>query len=414
MNNKPLFQSFELAIALRYLKARRHGLFAFITTLIAISGVTLGVASLIVTLSVMNGFKSDIQKKTLGIQPHIVIFGTEKDSLLMLDALIDKTKVFQEINSVSPFILGQALLKSNRATQGIVLKGILPEKEFNVTEVQKTLILGNWNALFEKIPCLILGNELARNLGVSVGDRLLVIAPEESAGLGVMGNIPKIIQFTVTGIFQSGMYEFDSNLAFTALAQTQKLFGIPGVTGLGIKTENLEKADKIAQKLAEKAGSRYWVRSWQSMNRNLFEALKLEKIVMAIILTMIILVASFTIISILILMSIEKCRDIGILRALGATQKTIKKIFLYAGMTLGVAGISLGTFLGILIVMILEKTKWIKLPQDVYYIDRLPVQLSFLDISLVVTASFFITILSSIYPASQAAKINPVDAIRYG
>ncbi|MBI2118160.1 MAG: ABC transporter permease [Elusimicrobia bacterium] len=414
MKNQPLLHSFELAIALRYLKARRHGLFAFITTLIAISGVTLGVASLIVTLSVMNGFRSDIQKKTLGIQPHIVLFGTEKDSLIMLDALIDKTKLIQDINSVSPFILGQALLKSNRTTQGIVLKGILPEKEFNVTEVQKTLIFGNWNALFEKSPCLILGNELARNLGVSVGDHLLVISPEESAALGAMGNIPKIAQFRVTGIFQSGMYEFDANMAFTSLDQTQKLFGIPGVTGLGIKTKNLEKADMIAQKFAEKAGSRYWVRSWQSMNRNLFQALKLEKIVMAIILTMIILVASFTIISILILISIEKLRDIGILKALGATRKTIRKIFLYAGMTLGFAGISLGTFLGVLIATILEKTKWIKLPQDVYYIDRLPIQLSFLDISLVMAATFLITILSSIYPATQAARVNPVDAIRYG
>ncbi|MBI2915343.1 MAG: ABC transporter permease [Elusimicrobia bacterium] len=408
---------FELEIALRYLKSRRHGLFAFVTTLIAIGGVTLGVTSLIVTLSVMNGFRSDIQKKTLGIQPHIVLLGTEKDSALALDSLSDKVRALPGVQSVSPFILGQVLLKSKRSTQGVLMRGILPQKEFAVTDSQKTLLTGNWNSIendSKSVPSLILGKELSRSLGVSLGEEVLAFSSSEPEILGLMGNIPKVERFRVGGIFQSGMYEFDANLAFASLTQAQKLLGIPGATGLGIKTDNLDRADKIAQLIGETAGIRYWARSWQSLNRNLFEALKLEKIVMAILLTMIILVASFTIISNLILLSIEKTKDIGILKTMGTTQNSIKRIFLYAGSLLGITGIFLGTCLGVGTVLVLGKTQWIKLPQDVYYIDTLPVKLSGWDISWVLLGSILITLISSTYPATQAAKVNPVDSIRYG
>lgn len=409
--------SFEFAIALRYLKTRRHGLFALMTTIIAIGGVTLGVASLIVTLAVMSGFREDIQRKTLGIQPHIVLFGTEKDSQITVDSLAEKTKMIKGVEAVSPFVLGQTLFKSNRTSQGVILRGIEPEKEFDVTQVKQTLILGDWESLKsskESEQSLILGKELAKTLSVSVGDELIVFSPTESASLGVMGNIPKLERFKVSGIFQSGMYEYDANMALTSLSSAQNLFGITGVTGLGIRSTDLDQADKIAHKIADTLDTRYWLRSWQSMNKNLFEALKLEKIVMTIILTMIILVASFTIISNLLLMSIEKTRDIGILRAIGSSQKSIRKIFLYAGMTLGITGIFLGTGLGIAIVYILERTQWIKLPQDVYYIDTLPVQLSGSDISIVLVSALLITVISSVYPASQASKVNPAEAIRYG
>lgn len=431
--------SFELAIALRYLKTRRHGLFAFLTTLIAVGGVTLGVAALIVTLAVMSGFRSDIQNKTLGIQPHIVLLGTERDSEMSLESLESKIKTSRGVKSVAPFILGQTLLKSARNSQGVVLRGIWPEKEFSVTEAKKTLISGSWSGLENSDDAsasrshhlsfgvsqtssgrqvvgrsVVLGKELARNLAANLDDELLLFSPTESAAMGAMASIPRIERYKVGGIFESGMYEFDANMAFISLPNAQRLFGMDGVSGIGIKTMDLEKADAIAAQVGAVAGPKYWARSWLAMNRNLFSALKLEKIVMTIILTMIVLVASFTIISNLILLSIEKAKDIGILRALGASLQSIKKIFLYAGMALGSAGILLGTILGIAIVEILDKTKWIKLPEDVYYIDTLPVKLSGWDISLVLISAFLITVLSAVYPATQAAKVNPVDAIRYG
>lgn len=408
---------FEFGIALRYLKTKRHGFFALVTTLVAIGGVTLGVGTLIVTLAIMTGFRADIQDKTLGIQPHIVVFGTEKDSEIDLESLVDKIKSVQQVESAAPFILGQTLVKSSHGSQGIVVRGIDPEKEFSVTDVKSSMISGNWGVLNIQEPSkgfIVLGKELARNLSVSLGDELLVFSPTESAAVGAMGSVPKIQKFSVGGIFQAGFYDFDSNMAFISLSHAQQLFDVPAANGIGVRTKNLDRADEVAAKIGETVGARYWARSWLSMNRNLFQALKLEKIMMTLVLTMIILVASFTIISNLILMSIEKSKDIGILRALGASQNSIKKIFLYAGMILGTTGTILGATLGIAIVETLKKTQWIKLPQDVYYISTLPLKLTGFDLSLILICAFAITVVSAIYPAVQASKMNPVEAIRYG
>ncbi len=409
--------SFELSLSLRYLKMRRHGLFAFLTTVIAVGGVTLGVAALIVTLAVMSGFRSDIQKKTLGIQPHVVLFGTERDSAIDVDSMADRLKLNKEVRAVAPFIMSQTLLKTARSSQGVVLRGIVAEKEFAVTELKSSLTDGDWSVLDlvdQSGPRIYLGRELSRTLGAVAGDEVIAISPNETAAIGPMGSVPKMEKFVVGGVFQSGMYEYDANMAVVSLATARQFFGITGATGLGFKTVHLDRADDTAAELALSAGDKYWARSWLSMNKNLFEALKLEKIVMSIILTMIILVASFTIISNLILMTIEKVKDIGILRSLGASRTSVMKIFLYSCITLGLTGTALGAALGIAIVKILGKTQWIKLPKDVYYIDTLPVKLLPGDLAAVLGAAVLITIISALYPARQAAKVNPVEAIRYG
>ncbi len=409
--------TYEFSIALRYLKTKRHGLFAALTTLIAIGGVALGVAALIITLSVMNGFRSDIQEKTLGISPHILLMGLDKESPISLKILKERVEKVPNVEASAPFVFGQTLAKSSHATQGILLRGIVPENEFRVTGVKKTLIAGEWAALegeksSQKI--VVLGIELAHALGTSLGAQILIFSPTENASMGAMGMIPKVEPYIVGGIFQSGYYEYDANLAIISLENAKRLMSVPGATAIGIKTKNLDQAQETAVKVEEAAGLKFWSRSWQSMNRNLFQALKLEKIVMTLILTMIILVAAFTIISNLILMSIEKTRDIGILRALGASRSSIKKIFFYAGTILGTTGIAIGTVLGITISEILKKTKLIHLPQDVYYLDRLPINIQWTDIALVVIAAFIITSLSSLYPAGRASKTDPVEAIRYG
>jgi lipoprotein-releasing system permease protein len=410
--------SFELSLAIQYLKKRRHGFFAFITTLVAIGGITIGVAAMIIILSVMNGFREDIQEKTLGIQPHIMVSGTQEDSPMRLAALTDQIQSVRDVQAVAPFVLGQTLLKSKEFTQGIVVRGIEPEKEFLVTQVKKTLLVGDWNDLKPSLKSkqarpIILGKELAKILRLSLGQELLAFSPTQTASLGAMGTIPKIEPFQVVGIFQSGFYEYDSSLAFIHLKDAQSFFNLSGVSGLGIKTNNLNEAEIIARQIATQLESQYYLQSWQSMNQNLFKALKLEKIMMSIILTLIILVASFTIISNLILMTIEKSRDIGILKAMGTSSKSIKKIFLYAGMIFGFIGIVIGGILGISASWILGKTEWIQLPQDVYYIATLPVKISWIDITLVLSSAFLITVLSAVYPAGRAAAINPIDAIRY-
>ncbi|OGR82626.1 MAG: hypothetical protein A2901_07560, partial [Elusimicrobia bacterium RIFCSPLOWO2_01_FULL_54_10] len=299
--------SFELSLALRYLKTKRHGLFAVLTTLIAIGSVMLGVAALIVTLSVMNGFRADIQAKTLGISPHIMLFGAEQETPISLKTLKARIEGVDGVEFSAPFIFGQTLAKSARTTQGIVLRGIVPEEEFKVTGVEKTLLTGSWKELSgdrAEGKIVIIGRELARTLGVSLGGDLLIFSPTESAAMGAMGSIPKVETYRVGGIFQSGFYEYDANLAIVSIDNARRLMSISGATALGIKTSDLNKAEETALKTADAAGKKYWARTWLSMNHNLFQALKLEKTVMTIILTMIVLVASFTIISNLILMSI--------------------------------------------------------------------------------------------------------------
>ena len=414
--------SYEREIAFKYLKKRRHGFFAFITTLIAIGGVAIGVAAMIIILSVMNGFRADIQEKTLGIQPHVVVSSLEKYSPSKINILENRLRKVREVEAVSPFVMGQILLKSKTAAQGIVVRGIVPSQEFKVTNVRKTLSAGSWDALENADglnkgnPCpIVLGKELARLLAVTVGDTVWAVSPTETANLGAMGSIPKMDQFTVSGIFDAGFYEYDSSFAFIPLERARSVFSVEGASGIGIRVKNLDAAAQVAASMdSATQGYNCIVYPWQALNKNLFKALKLEKIMMSILLTIIIIIACFTIVSNLILMSIEKSRDIGILKALGASQKSIRNIFLYAGISLGLVGIILGAGLGLGITYLLGKTQLIRLPQDVYYLDHLPVTFSALDIFGVIAAAFLITVLAAIYPSMQASKTNPIDAIRYG
>jgi lipoprotein-releasing system permease protein len=411
--------SFELEIAFKYLKKRRHGFFAFVTTLVAIGGVMIGVGALIIVLSVMNGFRSDIQEKTLGIQPHLVVYGTEKTDPLDISGLEDKLKRNRAIKETAPFIIGQMLLKSPNSTLGVVVRGIQVEKEKKVSSIGKMLVAGSWDKLRpatepNEAKAAFLGKELAQGLGVSLGQEIVAYMPTETAALGGVGMVPRIEKLRVEGIFHAGFYEYDSGLVLVNYEDAQKLFNLTGATGIGLRTDSLDEASEIAAQVSIDVGPAYWARSWQELNRNLFKALKLEKLMMSIILALIILVAAFTIISNLILLSIEKTRDIGILRALGASSAMIRKIFLYAGMTLGSIGVICGIAIGLLGIALVSQTNLFQLPQDIYYIDHLPVKLSLWDILWVAIGAFGITAVSAIYPAHKASEVNPVEAIRYG
>ncbi|MFH1283252.1 MAG: lipoprotein-releasing ABC transporter permease subunit [bacterium] len=405
--------NYKLFIAMRYIKSRKKGVFALLTTVIAISGVTLGVASLIITLSVMNGFKDDIQKKILGTQSELVLT-SRTNKKIDINNVIVRLERFPEVIAASPFVYGQGILKMGSANVGSVVKGILPDYENKTTRLSKQMEKGNLESLDAKgSKNIVLGFELAKNLGVDIGNEVVLVSPHAIAT--PFGNLPQMAVFNVSGIFHVGMYEFDANLAYISLAEAQKMFNYnDSVSGFGIKIENIYNAQKMAERLSFYMGYDYWVRSWIEMNRNLFSALKLEKIVMFIILTLIILVAAFNIISNLFLLTMEKYRDIGVLRALGAKILDIKKIFIFEGLITGGLGILFGSVLGVVVSLLLDRYKFIKLPADVYYIDTLPVKLLWGDLAVVTVVALIIAFFSTIYPAQKAAKIDPVEAIRYG
>jgi lipoprotein-releasing system permease protein len=402
---------FELFLAKRFLAGQRYGVFRLVTTAIAIGGTALGVGALLVTLAVMDGFRTDIQEKILGTQPHIVITSPFGTPLRFEPALAEALKTAPYVQNSAPYISGQALLQTDRRVTGILLRGIEAPLESRVTRLGEILTQGDWQKLDSN--GIVLGQELAASVGAKLGERVTVIAPQNEQE--ALTQAPRMRSYHVVGIFHSGMYEYDANLAYFALPAAQDLLGMHNhITGYGIRVTDIDRTPQAARAILERLGAGFWVRSWQDLNRPLFSAMKLERTVMFIILTLIILVSSFTIISNLLLLTIEKGREIGILQALGASPRQIGKIFLWNGLMLGGSGVSLGLALGVFLSSLLKRFPIIRLPADVYYIDRLPVRLSAHMIESVAVCAFLLVLLSVLYPAYKAQQMDPVQAIRYG
>ncbi len=406
-----MFNSAELFIAYRYIKARRKGFFAFLTTLIAIGGTMLGVAALVITLSVMTGFQQDIRTKILGIQPHIYL--TKVDGTLFDDykEIAEEIKSFDFVQASAPYIFGQSIIKKQGYTQGTgaLIKGIDLKSEDSLMglggKIKKDSIILD-NEISED--GIILGNELANSIHAQVGDNVIVMFPSQ------MSSVPKMKKLKIEAVFHSGMYEYDTTLAYVDLKTADEMFSFDGgVSGLAVRTASFDKANIYAKSLQEKLGYPYRARSWIEMNKNLFSALKLEKLMMFIILALIIIVASFNIISNILLLSVEKAKEIGILSAMGFSKFSISKIFFYEGFIVGSIGTVLGLSAGLLISYGLKNFEIFKLPQGIYYVDRLPVVIIPSDILLVALCAFGITIISGLYPAYQTSKLEPLEAIRY-
>jgi len=405
--------NWEILVVKRYLVARRKQIFTFFTTLVAIGGIGLGVAALIITLSIMNGFQGDIREKILGTQAHILILARGQGLFNSSKEILDKITNLSEVIAGSPFTYGQTLLHTGNRAQGAVVKGILPEEEKKVSNIFKQIEQGSWDKLNSPEQNIILGKELARNLGVSLGEKIFLISPPGSNLAGSF--FPKMEKFSVSGIFESGMYEYDNSLVYVSLRNAQKIFGLDNneITGYQLKIKNVYQADRLTNKLEKMLGSSFWVRPWTSLNRNLFSALKLEKIMMFIVLTLIVLVATFNIFSTLTLMTMEKIKDIAILQAVGARRKSILRIFLYEGLSIGILGIFSGGVLGVILSKLLDKYQFIKLPADVYYINTIPVKIATSDLLIVTFAAILISLISTLYPAYKASRVNPAEALRY-
>jgi len=407
--------SFELFIGRRYLRTKQKHAFISLITILSIAGVTVGVMALIVVIAVMSGFENDLKNRILGVESHVVIMRSGEpfgDYRTAID-VIEKTK---GVVAATPFIHTQIMLRSQYAISGAILRGIDPETAGRVIKDLRAAPLKRKAAqtkIMHTAPGIILGKELAKSLSVIVGDAVYLIS---SRGIiSPFGHLPAMKRFQVAGFFESGMYEYDGAMAYIVLADAQKLLQMKDtITGVEVRVDDIYRAPGIAGKIIENLGLSYWAKDWMHMNKNLFSALKLEKTVMFIILVLIILVAAFNIASSLIMMVMEKTRDIAILKAMGATRKSIRKIFVFKGLIIGFVGTVLGVGLGFILCMLLAKYKFIELPGDVYYITTLPVRLEALDVLLIASASMVISYLSTLYPARQASKLNPVEAIRYG
>ncbi len=409
---------YELLISLRYLLTKKRQKTLSLNTFISIAGITLGTAALIATLAVMTGFKEDLREKILGTNSHIVITDRLKESIADYPKLLEEVNQTPHVVASTPFIYNQVLLSSDANVHGVVLRGIDSKTEGRITDIRKNLVDGQLDDLDADhpgenkvmIPSIIIGRELALKLGVFTGDKINVISPVGETG--PFGLIPRMKRFQVVGIFDSGFYEYDSSLAYISIKNGQEFFKMGNtVSGIEVRVDDYFKAGEIAKAIESKIGVSYSARDWMRLNKNLFSALQLEKAVMFIILALIILVASFNIVGILTMMVVEKKSEIAILKAMGATRRSIMAIFILEGVTIGVVGTLIGIPLGYGICELIPIIY--TLPSDVYYISHIPVKVRGMDVLLVSLSAILISFGATLYPSLQAGKLKPVEALRY-
>ena len=406
---------FETYVALRYLSALRKKAFISLISLFAVAGVCLGVASLIIVLGVMTGFTTDLRDKILGVNAHVIVGGLQ-GGLENPTKAMDAVRV-EGVTGVTPFVYSEVMISTPRGVKGAVLRGIDPATAGDVLSLPDDMVEGSVAALSaepDPFPGIIIGDELAQRLGVVPGQMVNLLSP--TGAKSAAGFTPKVKSFTVAGVFNTGMFEYDSSLAYVSLAASRQLlgFGEGFVTGLEIGLADVYAAQDVAARIESALGGfPYYVRHWMEMNANLFAALKLEKTAMFIFLVMIVLVGSFSIITSLVMLVMEKTRDIAVLMSMGARPESIRRIFMLQGTIIGAVGTSLGFALGVPVSLLLKKYQFIELPRDVYPVDRLPVRLEALDLTLIGVAAFGLCLLATIYPARKAARLNPADALRY-
>jgi lipoprotein-releasing system permease protein len=390
---------YEWLIASRYIWSKRRHPFVGITTTISILGITVGVAALIVVLAVMNGFDEDLKERIIGTRAHLMI--EKENGMDDWMALAEKLNRVDAIRGAAAFVEGQALIQKDGWTSGVLVRGVDSERERSVSKLERYVSQG---ALSEKGTSIVVGSELAKRMRLDIGSEIRVLSQ----------NAKKPSVFIVEGLFSSGLYEYDANLVFVNLESAQKLFELGNsVSGLSVALRNVEEAARVKREIQKRLGSSYFIRTWMDMNKTLFGALKLEKMVMFIILTLIILVASLNIAGSLTILVMDKTKDIGILKTLGALPRGISRIFAIQGCFIGTAGATAGFVIGLTLCALLKKYRIVDLPREIYYFDRLPVQLNPADAGMIFLVAVGLSFISALYPAIMAARLDPVKALRY-
>ena len=412
---------YEYFIGLRYLRARRQERFISLITVISVVGVMIGVMTLNVVMGVMTGFEETLRDRLLGINAHIALVRSG-DPLRDYEKLLDPVMKVNGVVAASPTIYGQVMLTAGPRVTGVVVRGVDPDRVNKVVDLQRYMKEGSVAGLKTPhplqiedrtilLPGIILGERLANQLGVFVGSPVQVVSPLGSPT--AIGVIPKVRRFVVIGLLRTGMSEIDSNLVFMGLADAQKFFELgDAVTNIEIRVNDVNQSREIAGQIQRRLGFPYFTEDWSRLWPNLFSALQLEKTVYFLVLLLMVLIGAFNIVSTLVMVVMEKKKDIAILRSMGATRESVRNIFLFKGTVIGVVGTVLGVLLGFAICVLMEKYQF-RLPEGAFLISTVPVRIYLSNFVLVAVASLLVCLVASIYPARQASKLDPVEIIRY-
>jgi lipoprotein-releasing system permease protein len=404
---------FELQIALRYLLAKRKQAFISVISLISTLGVTVGVMAVIIALAIMTGLQQELRDRIVGSNPHVYVWS--RIGIPDYHAEVDKLRRVAHVTGAAPAVLGRALISAQNNREAIQIKGIDPVLEPTVTDLKNAMLTGSIMSLTPKsdetIPGILLGKDLAASLGVAVGDSVLITTPEGI--LTPSGRMPYPRRLRVAGTFTLGLYEFDTTMGFVTLEAAERLFAKDSVDLIQLRVDDIWAAADIARSLQRQLGDTYTTQDWSSMNRQLFSALLLEKIAVSLAIGLIVMVAALNIIATLILLVMEKNRDIAILKTMGASAKSVTIVFMLQGLLIGAAGTLAGGALGLSVSRILDRYQLIRVPVDVYQISHLPFTVLPRDFLVVVSVAVLICFLATIYPSRQAARLDPAQALRY-
>jgi lipoprotein-releasing system permease protein len=414
-----MFKPIELFIGLRYTRAKRRNHFISFISLASMLGIAIGVWALIVVLSVVNGFQKEVRDRMLGMSSHIVItdFGAGLRDYQHIINVMDKAP---HVIGAAPYIEGQGMLTMSEQVQGVMVRGIVPSMEPRVSDVKQKIIKGHYDSLQPGRFRILIGNELARSLAVDVGDKITLVTP--NASIGPAGILPRLKRFTVGGIFEVGMHEYDSGLVFMHIRDAAKLYRMGDkVTGVRLKLDDVYAAPGLTGKFSKMLDDEYWVSDWSYRHANYFRALKIEKTMLFIILSLIVAVAAFNIVSTLVMVVTDKQSDIAILRTLGLSPASVMGVFIVQGSINGLIGTLLGALTGIITALNIET--WVPalerllgvhfLPSSVYYISELPSDLHWDEVGFVTTVAFVLSMLSTLYPAWRGSRTQPAEALRY-
>ncbi|HHD62776.1 MAG TPA: lipoprotein-releasing ABC transporter permease subunit [Desulfobulbaceae bacterium] len=405
--------TFEWFVSLRYLRAKRKQKFISLISIISVLGVAVGVMALIVVLSVYTGFTEGLRDQIIGINAHILI-QRFSGSIPKAEAVIKQIKSVPGVKDATPLIYSQALISSGRNSTGVALRGIDPESAGKVIAIERKMKGGSLQTLTntDTLPAIIVGIELARQLRVAMNDKIRLISP--NGPLSPMGILPKVLTCRVVGLFETGMFEYDSTMAFISLKTARALAGLSrGVHGIEVRVDSVDEANTVAETIQERLGQGYSVRDWMQINKNLFAALKLEKLGIFIALDLIILVAALNIISALVMVVMEKKRDIAILKSMGASTRSIIRIFFYQGMVIGIGGTLLGVLSGLGLCALLQHYPIIELPRNVYPMSTMPIKVVPFDVTVIAVSAILITLAATLYPSWQASRVRPAEALSY-
>jgi lipoprotein-releasing system permease protein len=401
---------FELLVAIRYLKAKRKQAVISLITVISIVGVAAGVGALIIALAINAGFREDLQKKLLGAQAHVSLIARNRTGIA------DYTRITKEVEQVpgvlfaAPAVFQKVLISTGAQSQGVILKGIIPEMESRLSALSDNMVEGNIKDFKED--SIIIGKELANTLGTFKGDRVRILSAETQ--LTPLGGVPRVRTFEVVGLFSSGLYDYDTSWVYVPIAGAQRLFGLADVAqAIEVKVDDIYQAKAIGQRILERVGGDLDFTDWMTMNQSIFQALRLERLVMFITIGLIVLVAALNIVATLIMMVLEKTRDVAILMSMGATRNTIRRIFILQGLVIGIVGTVCGVLLGQVICYVADKYHLISLAPDVYTIAYVPFKAQPLDSAIVAVVAILVSFVATLYPSAAASKLLPVEALRY-